>query len=73
VKGNEGYILVFREDNEWNRQDIMCFFDAGETVQFTPILGNGKEFNAVVTTGKKIGFTLPSPNSYALYHYTKLI
>lgn len=71
VKGNEGYILVFREDNKWDRQDIICIFDAGETIQFTPILGNGKEFNAVVTTGKKIGFTLPSPNSYALYHYTK--
>lgn len=71
MKGNEGYILLFREDNDWDEQDIICFFEEGNSVQFTPVLGEGKGFNAVIPADKKITFTLSSRNSYVLYHYIK--
>ena len=72
VKENEGYILLFREDNDLDKYDLMCFFDAGDTIQFTPVLGDGKGFNAVVPVDKKITFTLSSRNSYVLYRYTRV-
>lgn len=69
VKEGEGYVLLFREDNDKGQYTIDCLFKEGDTVQFTPVIGSGKAFNVVVAAEGKITFSLPDRNSYALYRY----
>ncbi len=72
VKDKKGYFLLFREFNKEESFDMDTFFEPGEQVEFTPVLGAGKAFRSMVGKDGRIRFTLSEPNSYVLYSYRVL-
>ena len=48
------------------------FFEPGEQVEFTPVLGAGKAFRSIAGKDGRIRFSLSEPNSYVLYSYRVL-
>ena len=72
VKDRKGYFLLFRESNEEESFDMDTFFEPGEQVEFTPVLGAGKAFRSIVGKDGRIRFSLSKPNSYVLYSYRVL-
>ena len=73
VKDRKGYFLLFRESNEEESFDMDTFFEPGEQVEFTPVLGAGKAFRSIAGKDGRIRFSLSEPNSYVLYSYLSLI
>ena len=69
LKEKQGYILVFRERNEMETFDMNTFFELGDRIKFTPVLGTGKAFHTVAGKNGKITFSLSQADSYALYSY----
>ncbi|WP_302460234.1 alpha-galactosidase [Parabacteroides johnsonii] len=72
VKDRKGYFLLFRESNEEESFDMDTFFEPGEQVEFTPVLGAGKAFRSIAGKDGRIRFSLSEPNSYVLYSYRVL-
>lgn len=72
VKDKKGYFLLFREFNKEESFDMDTFFEPGEQVEFTPVLGAGKAFRSMVDKDGRIRFSLSEPNSYVLYSYRVL-
>lgn len=72
VKDRKGYFLLFRESNEEESFDMDTFFEPGEQVEFTPVLGAGKTFRSIAGKDGRIRFSLSEPNSYVLYSYRVL-
>ncbi|HEX8548315.1 MAG TPA: alpha-galactosidase [Cytophagaceae bacterium] len=70
LKVNKGYILVFREDNKEPSKLISTSLPPGKKVSFKSVLGDGKNFDSVVSKEGKVKFTLANPNSFAMYSYT---
>ena len=66
---SEGYMLVFREDNDRESCRVRTWFPEGAKVSFKPIAGLGGRFTAKVDAGSVVCFSLPSENSFALYKY----
>lgn len=66
---SEGYMLVFREDNDRESCRVRTWFPEGAKVSFKPIAGLGGRFTAKVEAGSFVCFSLPSENSFALYKY----
>ena len=69
VSGTQGYLVVYREDNEQARGTIDTWLPEGKKVTFTPIMGSGKKFAAKVGAQGKVSFELNDKNSFALYQY----
>lgn len=69
IQSGMGYIIVYREDNKSSSAFLKTFFDEGTQVTFKPLIGQGKPFVAVAGDDGRIKFSLPTPNSYALYAY----
>ena len=72
VKDKKGYFLLFRESNKEEAFDMDTFFEPGEQVEFTPLLGTGKAFRSIAGKDGRIRFSLSEPNSYVLYSYRVL-
>jgi hypothetical protein len=70
VAGQEGFLLVFREDNANQRQWMATLLDPGIKVRCRAITGSGKDFSGIVDPQGRLSFTLPDRFSYALYHYS---
>ena len=66
---SEGYMLVFREDNDRESCEVRTWLPEGSKVIFTPLAGGGRKFSAKVGEGSSVRFSLPSENSFALYKY----
>ena len=69
VSGTQGYLVVYREDNEQARGTIDTWLPEGKKVTFTPVMGSGKKFAAKVGAQGKVSFELNDKNSFALYQY----
>ncbi|WP_159475068.1 alpha-galactosidase [Dyadobacter sp. 3J3] len=69
LNDREGYIVVFREDNEQVKGNIKTWFSVDAKVVFTPIAGSGKAFQSQVLKDGTVEFTLPVKNSFGLYSY----
>lgn len=69
IKANDGYLLVFREDNL--KTDILMATSliSGKKVKLNAIIGNGKSFSTVVGKNGTVQFSLPKINSFALYYF----
>lgn len=65
----EGYLLVYREDNDKITGNVDTWIEPGNTVEFTPVLGYGKKFRTTAGDDGGIGFTLPDKNSFAFFKY----
>ena len=72
IKEKKGYFLVFREYNDAESFDMDTFFEPGDEVEFKPVIGAGKAFRSITSGNGRIHFSLPQPNSYALYSYRVL-
>lgn len=64
-----GFFLIYREDNTENQTLISTWIPEGARVQCTPVLGEGKPFTTKTGLKGSLAFSLPRPNSFALYRY----
>lgn len=69
VSGTQGYLVVYREDNEQPRGTIDTWLPEGKKVTFTPVMGSGKKFAAKVGAQGRVSFELNDKNSFTLYQY----
>lgn len=69
VSPTEGYLLIYREDNDSQESPVETWLETGRNVTFTPILGNGKKFSAIIGQNREIRFNLPCRNDFVLYKY----
>ena len=69
IKADDGYLLVFREDNLDARKWMATRLIPGKKVKLNAIIGSGKSFNTVVGKDGVLQFSLPKINSFALYHF----
>ena len=69
VSGTQGYLVVYREDNEQARGTIDTWLPEGKKVTFTPVMGSGRKFAAKVGAQGRVSFELNDKNSFALYQY----
>jgi hypothetical protein len=67
---NEGYFLVFRENNNNEDARIKTWLPAGKNIKWTNLIGKGEDFKAKIDENGLVTFRLPEKNSYALYHYS---
>lgn len=65
----EGFLLVFRENNDRPASAIKTWLPVGKRVRFRAVAGAGKPFDAPVLPGGMLAITLPTGNSFALYRY----
>lgn len=65
----EGYILVFRENNDESKKAVKTWLPVGKKVSFKLITGDGKTFESQVNEEGKIVFEIPQKNSFSLYKY----
>ncbi|GEM_PF-24458 len=66
----EGYVLIYREENDKSSESIRTWFPEGASVSFSLVLGNGADFSAVAGRNGSVEFTLEAANSFAMYKYT---
>ncbi|HBG41716.1 MAG TPA: alpha-galactosidase [Porphyromonadaceae bacterium] len=70
IKGNhEGYILVYRENNEASGIKMATYVPSGSKVTLHPVLGDGVATKQTVREDGKIVLKIAQKNSYALYKY----
>jgi hypothetical protein len=69
MNGNEGYLLVFRENHAESQQQIATHFSVGNQVKFTSLIGKGKDFEGTINEDGKLVVQLPEKNSYGLWRY----
>ena len=69
VSGTQGYLVVYREDNEQARGTIDTWLPEGKKVTFIPVMGSGKKFAAKVGAQGRVSFELNDKNSFTLYQY----
>jgi len=69
IQEKDGYFLVFREDNKEQSAVLNTRLSPGKNVIFSPVLGDGVAFHSKTGNQGEITFSLPRPNSFALYHY----
>ncbi|MBN1108138.1 MAG: alpha-galactosidase [Bacteroidales bacterium] len=72
LKGNEGYMLVFRERNSEKRSAVRTWFSEGDGIRFERVLGAGKTFSAKAGRSGEITFELDKPDSFCLFRYAIL-
>jgi len=68
---NEGYVLVFREQNKDTEKEIKLHRLLPGKYQFEKIIGEGQSFESEVNIGV-VRLTLPNVNTYTLYKYSML-
>ncbi|MFV0593934.1 MAG: hypothetical protein ACK5M7_21365, partial [Draconibacterium sp.] len=66
---NSGYLLIFREKNEYSQMKIKTFLPADSRIKLVPMLGDGKSQEQTVGSGQELEVFLPHEFSYALYRY----
>lgn len=65
----DGFLLVYREDNDDSQGVIKTWLPEGSKVYCVPVLGKGKPFRTKVGREGSIRVSLPGPNSFAMYRY----
>ncbi len=69
IKDNNGYLLVYREKNENAKAMVQTWFQPGEKVKCTSVLGHGKTFAGKVNERAELEFELPRECTFAVYQY----
>ena len=71
INGRKGYLLIFREDNEFDKIQLRTLLPAGTQVLLKAVLGHGsgKALKVSVTSDRTLSFNLPEINSFVLYEY----
>jgi len=66
----EGFILIYREDNESGEYPVNTWIEEGTEISLKPVLGSANSFKARTGINGAITFSLPKPNDFALFRYT---
>ncbi len=69
---NEGFVLIFREQNPESSSSIELPMLSPGKYNFELLTGSGKAFKTKVDTTPKVRFSLSETNSFALYCYRKI-
>lgn len=69
INGKEGYIIVYRENNETSNADVSTWLPHKAQVSLTVVLGDGTSFDTMVGKNGMISFELPTKNSFTMYKY----
>lgn len=69
---NQGFLLVFREFNKNEKEEIKTWLEKGVKLELTPVLGYGKKERQTVGNNGNLSVRLPKENSFVLYKYTIL-
>ena len=69
VSGTQGYLVVYREDNEQAGGLLTLGFLKARKWILSPVMGSGKKFAAKVGAQGRVSFELNDKNSFALYQY----
>jgi hypothetical protein len=69
LRGDEGYLIVYREHNDRPEARLRLWNVAGRTIHCTLIAGAGHDFSAAVDASGEVTFRLNRPFSFALYAY----
>lgn len=69
IQRQQGYLLVFREDNEQKTALLATRLMPDKQVRLKLILGEGKDFQCKTGKNGEISFSLPKPNNFALYQF----
>ncbi len=72
-ENNEGYVLIFRENNPSEKQVITLPWIRKGNYRFTLLEGNGDSFTQKVDESQKVWFTIPEVNSFQLLKYEPVI
>jgi hypothetical protein len=67
-----GYVLIFREKNEFNTARIKLANLLPGTYEFTHLTGQGKRFRQKISIDQEVLFTLSKPLTYGFYHYQRV-
>lgn len=68
-KHQNGYLLIYREDNEQDETWIETWLPEGKEITCIPVLGNGKTVNSIIGRKGTIKVTLPQKNDFVMYRY----
>lgn len=69
ISDTEGYVLLFRENNESPKNILKLWNMSKGNYQFEAVLGDGKSFK--YKGGNEVPFSLMNRNSYCLFKYRK--
>ena len=65
----EGYLLLYREDNDRRETMLETWLPGGMKVRLTPVLGNGRKMTVRTDSDGRIKACLDRKNSYVMYKY----
>lgn len=66
----EGYLLIYREDNDAPRASVITWLPAGCKVELTPVLGNGRRRTVSVAGNGAVDVSIDRPNDFVMYRYS---
>jgi hypothetical protein len=66
---NEGYFIIYRENNLENYKYIKTWLKNRSNVSLTPILGHGKKYSYTTNDRGEIKFDLSNINDFVMYKY----
>ena len=69
LDADEGYLLVFRELSDEGAGKLRTWLPPGARVRLRALAGDGADGTAVVDADGRLPVRLPTPFSFALYHY----
>lgn len=69
VRGTEGYIIVYRENNHDNSCKVKTWFPANTKIRLDLVIGTGQSFTSMSDANRLVDFSISDPDSYALYRY----
>ena len=69
ISSNEGYLLIYREDNPAKKARIRTWLPEGRRVRLVPVLGSGRSIRSKVGADGCICLKIREKNSSKLYKY----
>lgn len=69
IRGDEGYLLVFREWNDHPKTKLMTHLPAETPVRLTHVLGAGASSIVPTDADGRLEFALPEKYSFSMYRY----
>ena len=69
ISPNEGYLLIYREDNPAKKARIRTWLPEGRRVRLVPVLGSGRSIRSKVGADGCICLKIREKNSSKLYKY----
>lgn len=65
----EGYLLIYREDNQQAVGTIDTWFADGCEIELTPVIGNGVKQTLRAGRNGSLEITIDKPNDFVMYRY----